>query len=308
MENIAFELRAKLPAAVQRNKASALLFSGGLDSAILARINSNIKAVTVSLNSEGEDVRHATSLARLLKIEHFHKKVSVDEAEEAIPEVIKILKTFDPAIPNDLTVYFGLKKAKELGIKNIMTGDGSDELFAGYDFMQKIGDLEVYTEKITRRIKFSSNKLGRFFKIKIVQPFLDKEFIDFSLGIGPEFKIKKQNGKVWGKWILRKTFQDFLPKEIIWQSKRPLEYGSGMNRLRDIITSRISDKEFKQKSRFYPIKFMNKEHLYYYQIYKDVIGPIPQAKKGQKQCPGCSAGMSRRAFHCPLCGWVEPIK
>ncbi|MBZ9577978.1 hypothetical protein KJA13_02985 [Patescibacteria group bacterium] len=308
MKDIVLKLRAKLTTAIQKNKTPALLFSGGLDSAILASFDSGVKAITVSLNSKGKDVKFATSLAGLLRIEHFQNKVSIDEAQEAVPEVIKILKTFDPAIPNDLTVYFGLKKAQELGINAVMTGDGSDELFAGYDFMQKIGDLEAYIKKITRRMKFGSNKIGQFFKIKIAQPFLDKELIDFSLRISPELKIKKENGKLLGKWILRKAFQDALPKDIVWQNKRPLEYGSGMNKLRDIITAKVSDREFKQKSRFYPIKFINKEHFYYYQIYKDVIGPIPQAKKGEKQCPGCSAGMSRGAFHCPVCGWVAPIK
>lgn len=304
MKDITFKLRAKLARAVQRSKTPALLFSGGLDSAILASLSSKVKAITVSLRSKGKDIKFATSLARLLKIEHFHREVNVDEALEVIPEVIKILKTFDPAIPNDLTVYFGLKKAKELGINEVMTGDGSDELFAGYSFMQKIDSLQAYIEKITRRMEFSSNKLGRFFKIKIVQPFLDKEFIDFSLGISPEFKIKKENSRLWGKWILRKAFQDFLPKEIIWQSKRPLEYGSGMHRVRDIITSRISDKEFKQKSRFYPIKFMNKEHFYYYKIFKDVVGEVPKPSKGEKQCPGCGAGMAPFAFHCKVCGYI----
>ncbi|MCG2677327.1 asparagine synthase-related protein, partial [bacterium] len=196
------KLKTKLFESVQRNKAKGLLFSGGLDSAVLAAISPGIKAITVSLinqattdsdvvarfighKNEGEDVQYAISAARLLNIEHFHRQVGIEEALEAVPQVIKILKTFDPAIPNDLVVYFGLKQARELGIDEIMTGDGADELFGGYAFMQKIDDLEGYIRKITPRMRFSSNKIGEFFKIRTVQPFLDKKFIYFSLKISP---------------------------------------------------------------------------------------------------------------------------
>ena len=151
-------------------------------------------------------------------------------------------------------------------------------------------------------MRFSSNKIGEFFKIKIMQPFLDRKFIDFSLKIKPELKIKKQKGRLWGKWILRKSFEDILPEKIIWQSKRPLEYGSGMSRLRDIISSRITDAEFKEN--LYSVKFMNKEHLYYYKIYIKEIGEVPKPKKGEKSCPGCGAGIAINAFHCKVCGNV----
>ncbi|GAH61519.1 unnamed protein product, partial [marine sediment metagenome] len=98
MKEIAFKLRAKLIESVQKNRASGLLFSGGLDSAILATLNPEVKAITVSLinqattnsdvvarftcarlcpqgykgiryKNEGKDVKFATSLVRLLKIE-----------------------------------------------------------------------------------------------------------------------------------------------------------------------------------------------------------------------------------------------
>lgn len=131
---------------------------------------------------------------------------------------------------------------------------------------------------------------------------MEKKVVDFVLDIPVEFKIKEGNGETWGKWILRKTIQDLLPPEFIWQSKRPLEYGSGMNRLREIISARITDEEFKEN--FYPVEFMNKEHLYYYKIYMKEIGHIPEPKRGQKSCPGCGAGMGISAFHCKVCGKV----
>jgi asparagine synthase (glutamine-hydrolysing) len=266
---------------------------------------SSTTAITVSLNSQGEDISYANTAARYLNMKHFHQNVDTNQALSAIPKTIKILKTFDPAIPNDLTVYFGLHRAKELGIKTIMTGDGSDELLAGYSFMQKITDLDKYIKMISQRMRFSSNILGDFFGIKIIQPFLDKKFIDFALSLDTDLKIRKEAGKIWGKWILRKAFQDMLPQDLIWQSKRPLEYGSGMNNLCKTISDKITVEEFNNNP--YQIKFINKEHLYYYKIYKEVIGAIPQAKQNEKECPGCKTGMERETHHCQICGYCRQI-
>jgi asparagine synthase (glutamine-hydrolysing) len=297
-------LKKKLIESIQRNRACGLLFSGGVDTAILASINPATKAITVTLNSYGEDYRYATSVARFLNIEHYQKRVEPNDAINSIPEVIKILRTFDLAIPNDVVVYFGLKLAREMGINDVMTGDGADELFAGYEFMKSIEDLDKYIKRIASSMSFSSNTFGDFWGIKIKQPYLDNEFIRFALDIPIELKIREENKKLWCKWILRKAFDSELPSEIVWQNKRPLEYGSGMRKLREIITSKISDEEFRKKSKIYPVKFVNKEHLYYYEIYRDVIGDIPKPKEDEKACPYCSGGMDIFSFHCKICGCV----
>lgn len=61
-----------------------------------------------------------------------------------------------------------------------------------------------------------------------------------------------------------------------------------------------SGKEFRKESD--SSRFINKEHLYYYKIYMDVIGEIPEPKKDQKECPFCEAGMDSEHFHCRVCG------
>ena len=81
-----------------------------------------------------------------------------------------------------------------------------------------------------------------------------------------------------------------------------------MRRIREIITKKVSDGEFGRKAELYPIKFMNKEHLYYYEIYKREVGEIPKPKNNQRACPGCGAGVKDKASHCQICGWAEPIR
>lgn len=304
MKKLIFKLRESLKEAVEKNKADVLLFSGGLDTSILAVLAPEITGINISLEEYSLDIEYARIVEKFLKMKVYYQKIKIEEAISTIPEIIKILKSFDPAIPNDIAVYFGIKFAKKLKFKNIMTGDGADELFAGYDYMKDIKDLDKYIEKISENLYFSSNKLGNFFKVEIKQPFINEKFKELSLKIPKELKIKKENGEIFGKWILRKAFETLLPKKVIWQSKRPLEYGSGMTELRRIITSKISDKEFERKKKKYPVKFLNKEHLYYYEIYRKVVGEIPPPQNNESPCPYCGAGVKNSSFHCSICGGV----
>jgi len=302
MEGTVRALRNILTRFLENRQPSGILLSGGVDSSVLAVFSPNSKAITVSLESWGGDLEYSRIVARTLGMEQVKVVVDIDQALAVVPEVIRILKTFDPAIPNDLAVYFGLQKAKELGLQDIITGDAGDELFAGYPYMLEIDDLETYIRRISEKMKFSSNIIGDHFGIKIVQPFINAEFVKFALSINVDLKIRKNKGTVWGKWILRKAFEDMLPSEIIWQDKRPLEYGSGMNRLRQVVSDKVSEEEFKDNTT--AIKFISKEHFYYYKIYKEVVGEIPKPKANEKECPGCCAGMKKDGFHCKVCGYV----
>lgn len=293
----------KLGEAVKRNGAGAILLSGGIDSSAIAYFF-NGKAFTACLESYGEDKRYAELLAEHLKMPIYLRNVSIREAIEAIPEVIGILKTFDPAIPNDLAAYFALKHAKEHGCKAVMTGDGGDELFAGYNYMFDL-DLNEYIPSTVNNLYFSSNRLGKALGIRIKQPFLDREFIEFALSIDPKEKVKEVEGKRWGKWILRKSFEGLLPSSIVWREKSPLEEGSGMSMLRKVLEQRISWEEFKEKEKEYGIKLRSREHMYYYEVYRRVVGEIPEPKGDEKACIYCGAGMPPNSEHCRVCGGIE---
>jgi asparagine synthase (glutamine-hydrolysing) len=303
MDKISSRLRELLIASMQKNPADGILLSGGLDSTIVASINPKLKAFTVSLENRGGDIGFSQRVVHLLRMEHFHQNIETERAVEAVPQVMRVLKSFDPALPNDLPVWFGLKKAKEMVIRAVMTGDGSDELFGGYSFMEDIEDLEGYIQRISRRMFFSSNRLGEYLGIRIVQPYLDRDVVDLALSLGREWKIRRENGTLFGKWILRKAFEGTLPQEIIWQEKRPLEIGSGMTELRKIISEKVSDKDFQENAD--GVRFYNKEHFYYYKIYKQLFSRIPEPENGEKACPGCGTGIQEDAYHCRLCGWVK---
>ncbi len=305
MEKQFLELRQKLTEAVGRNQAEGILVSGGIDSGILAYLSPGIKGVTVSLDGQGDDLRYVSIIRQPLDLDVTVLKVGKDEALSAIREVVKILKSFDPALPNDMAVYFGMKEAKRKGLESLMAGDGADELFGGYSYMQEIQDLDSYIQKMGRYMSFSSNRIGHHFGLEIKQPYLDQGLVEFALSLGKELKIKEEKGRTWGKWILRKAFEPFLPAEFIWQQKRPLEVGSGMDGLRGIIAETITDQEFEEKRRAYPVKFLCKEHVFFYETYCKEVGEIPRPGKGEYTCPGCGGGVPHGREHCKVCGWVK---
>lgn len=299
------QLRSKLKEAVKRCKADGILLSGGLDTSILAFVARPSTGFTVALkNSHASDLGYSEKISRLLGIQHKKIEFTTEEALTTLPEVIGILKTFDLALPNELSIYFALKLAKENNVSSVMTGDGADELFAGYSYMAELSpkDLERYIRRLSQNWHFSSGYIGRALDIEIKQPFLDEDFVRFALEIGPEFKVRDGVGK----YILRKSFEDLLPAEIVWRKKEPIECGSGSTKLHEIINNIVTDKEFQSAREEVDIKFINKEHFFYWRIYNQVVGEIPKARDNEISCPCCGAGMG--VYHCRTCGFSCPLK
>lgn len=303
IEDLKKLIRDLIYESVRKNISDSLLFSGGLDTSILALVLKDLGVefvpVCVSLEENGEDERYARYLSSFLKMEPVLVRISIDEAISEIPNVIRILKSFDPAIPNDLAVYFGMRKVSELKLKSVMTGDGSDEIFAGYDYMRNIDDLEEYTKRLIPNLNFNSGKIGSFFGIDVRTPFLDQKLLDLAIRIPKSLKIDGGHGK----WILREAFRSHLPETIILQKKRPLEVGSGMSLIRKYISERLRDEDYEKKKREYGINFYGKDHLVYYEIYREIFGDIKKDKEARNPCPNC--GSDRKSNHCKVCGYFE---
>ena len=313
IEDICSEIQILAEEAVRANASEGILLSGGLDTSILAVIASNfteLRAITVAFeNAPAPDVEYATLMANELGLEHTVHTLTEDELYSTIPEVVSILKSFDPMeIRNSVAIYAGLKAAKEMGMHTIMTGDGCDELFAGYSFLFGMDneELDMELKKLWDVMFFSSVPLSTALGMKANLPYLEHNFKDFAMKLDSKYKIRIENGNIQGKWILRKAFEKMLPQEITWRVKTPIEYGSGTTTLPDFFNKKISDIEFENKKRKYlaedKVTIRDKEHLFYYEAYRSLIG-VPHPVRGDgKICPQCNSNVPEKATYCRTCG------
>jgi len=312
VEGICFELRKLLEDAVRMSLCEGLLLSGGLDTSILALVASKFtaqRAFTVALNgAPAPDVEYASLVAKKLCIKHHIHYFCEDELYDALHATIKVMKSFDPMeIRNSAAIYIALKVAKEEGLNAIMTGDGSDELFAGYSFLFNLERERLKTElkKLWKVMSFSSVPLSKALGIEVKLPYLDPHIMDFASKLDPSYMIREERGEKWGKWILRKAFEGVLPDEIIWRIKTPIEHGSGTTILPTLFNEIISDEEFQEKRRKYietdKVVIRNKEQLIYYEVFRSIIG-VPHPIKGGRTCPYCNSDVEVGATYCRTCG------
>ena len=316
MKEHSFDFEAvaqELAESVKRNLSDGLLLSGGLDTAILAYLCARWAkpgCVTVALRgAPAPDVEYAELVANDLKLRHYIHYFGDNELDEGIRAVIRILKSFDPMeIRNSAAVYIGLKAGRDHGMSAIMTGDACDELFGGYSFLFGLTreQLDTALKRLWANMRFSSIYLAQALGIEARLPFLDPQFKSLAMDMDVELKVREEGGQVWGKWVLRRAFENIMPREIAWRHKAPVEVGSGTTILPSVFNSRISDFEFNEKKQRYLNKdeviIRSKEHLYYYEIYRSVIG-VPHANdENARTCPECGVNVEEGVSFCRTCG------
>ncbi len=300
---------------VEKNLADGILFSGGIDTSVIAfeaSKHKRITAITVGFeHGPAKDLDFARKMAGFLGIPHKVYIFSADEMVDAVNGVIAILKVFDPMeVRNSVPVYVGLKLAKKMGINSVMTGDALDELFLGYPWLFHLPEEELNRRlaKMWEEMLFSSIPLGKAVGVKVKTPFLDDEFMEFAKKIDIKLKLNVKDGVKYGKWLIRKAYENLIPNEIIWRSKAPLEIGTGTTVLPKFFDGQVEDEYFEAKKQLYMeedwVKLSTKEQLFYYEIFRKRHGKpseVYSVKKG-KQCPNCKAFLGRETTFCRICG------
>jgi asparagine synthase (glutamine-hydrolysing) len=315
VDKVAAELRALLEKSVKKNLTKDMLFSGGIDTSILATILSKyvrIRGFTCAFKQANAlDIKYAKLMAKQLNIEHYMNSFDEDQVFGVIPDVVKVLKSFDPMeVRNSITITIGLKFAKSYGATKLITGDGADELFAGYHmYYRHVGNkekLSTMLKKMWEIMAFSSVPLGKSLGIEVRAPFLDPEVKEFAMSMDPRYNVQEERGEVWGKWILRKAYEDVLPPEVRWRDKNPIEVGSGTTILPKFMAKKISDSEFAAKKKKIletdRVTIRDKEQLVYYEAYREVVGVPHPEDPDARTCPQCNSNVPENATVCKTCG------
>jgi asparagine synthase (glutamine-hydrolysing) len=305
------DLRAAVESAVERNRAEAILLSGGLDTSIVAAVASkqgSLRAYTIALDgAPSPDIEYAELMAKHLGLNHKLHIFSVQEFIENLSEVVKTLRVFDPMeIRNSAAVYIAMKEAKKDRISTFLTGDACDELFAGYSFLFNLSPPELKTslERLWDVMSFSAVPMAQSLGMVAKIPFLEPEVKKLASEMDPSFLVVEEKGQKWGKWIVRKAFEDILPSQITWRVKTPIEYGCGTTTLPQVFDKRISDDEFHEKQDHIRtvdnVTIRDKEHLVYYEIFHRVFGDRPET--AGRTCPHCHYDVRPDATFCRTCG------
>ena len=236
-------LKEKLETAVlkrlpENDVEVGVLFSGGIDSTLIAKIlkdnNIDFKCYTSHLTGrnieEALDYNYALEISKQLGLDLRVEEVNLEELESSIQEITDLLETSNYIkVSVALPLYFSLKKAREDNVKVILSGLGAEELFAGYRRHMRAEDvtkeclegLQILHDRDLYRDDLVSMKNN----IEIRLPFLDLDLIDFSFKIPSEYKINKETNQ--SKIILREVSEKFgLDKEFAWRKKKAAQYGS----------------------------------------------------------------------------------
>jgi asparagine synthase (glutamine-hydrolysing) len=282
---IAKELRRRLEVAIEKRAGGSrdvgAWLSGGLDSsalAALARRNSH-KFHTFTAGLPGaSDVENAQIVAEYIRSEHHVRIVHPEDLLTVLPEVIYHLESFDAWLVRSSILNYLVAGLASDYVPAVFSGEGGDELFAGYDYLKSLNPIKLPDELIDISSRLHNTALQRVDRCASAHGavahvvFLDPDVVDYALRIPAEYKLRHGVEK----WILRQAVADVLPASIVNRPKAKFWQGAGVeDLLAEHAEGRISDADF-ARERHLPNGWLlnTKEELLYYRVFREHFGVL----------------------------------
>ncbi len=293
------ELREAFERAVHRQLMSdvpyGVLLSGGLDSSLVAACAAKFARRRVEDDDTGEawwprlhsfaiglegspDLAAAQVAADALGTVHHGFTYSFAEGLDALPEVIRHIETYDVTTIRASTPMFLLaRRIKAMGVKMVLSGEGSDELFGGYLYFHKAPNAREFHEELVRKLDalhsydcLRANKSMMAWGVEPRVPFLDVEFMDVAMRMDAAHKMSgtaADGRKRIEKSVLREAFEGYLPQEILWRQKEQFSDGVGygwIDGLKAHAEANVTDAEFAVAEQRFPVNPPQTKEAYFY--------------------------------------------
>lgn len=293
------ELREAFERAVHRQLMTdvpyGVLLSGGLDSSLVAAVAARFARKRVEDDDTSEawwprlhsfaiglkgspDLAAAAVAAESLGTVHHGFEYTFEEGLDALPEVIRHIETYDvTTIRASTPMYLLARRIKAMGVKMVLSGEGSDEIFGGYLYFHKAPNAREFHEELVRKLDalynydcLRANKSMMAWGVEPRVPFLDVEFLDVAMKMDAQAKmIDKSGGGKKGieKAVLREAFEGYLPDSILWRQKEQFSDGVGygwIDGLKAHAEAHVSDRELAAADKRFPINPPQTKEAYYY--------------------------------------------
>ncbi|KAJ7285902.1 asparagine synthase-domain-containing protein [Mycena rebaudengoi] len=271
------------------------------------------------------DLLAARKAAHYLGTTHHEYTFTVQEGLDAIPEVIYHLETYDVTTVRASTpMYLLSRKIKAMGVKMVLSGEGSDEILGGYLYFHAAPDSKSFHQECVKRVKnlhtsdcLRANKSTMAWGLEARVPFLDKAFLEVAMNVDPQQKMfsKGADQEVdddgrprMEKYILRKAFdvsvdgKPYLPASILWRQKEQFSDGVGyswIDGIKDHAETTVSDEAFAKGSEQWADAPSTKEAYFIRQIFDEFFPSEAAAGTAVRWIPrgdwGCASDPSGRS-------------
>ena len=306
------ELREAFEAAVHRQLMTdvpyGVLLSGGLDSSLVAAVAARYARHRIEDGDRTEawwprlhsfaiglkgspDLAAAQVAAEALGTVHHGFEYTFEEGLDALPEVIRHIETYDVTTIRASTPMFLLaRRIKAMGVKMVLSGEGSDEIFGGYLYFHKAPNAREFHEELVRKLDalnnfdcLRANKSMMAWGVEPRVPFLDREFMDVAMRMDAKYKMvdrTRSDAQRMEKGVLRQAFEGYLPESILWRQKEQFSDGVGygwIDGLKAHAESQVSDRELAAADKRFPVNPPQTKEAYFYRSLFERFYPTPAA-------------------------------
>ena len=235
-----------------------IIFSGGVDSTLIAKISDDL-GVDTTLYTVGHetssDIKFARKTASDINLSLKIKTINAADIKRYTEFVLNAIEEFNiMKLGVGMPAYVASEMARSDGVKVVMSGQGADEIFAGYHryiqfYIDKGEKVQEDLIKDVRNLYHVNlqrdDAVTMANSVELRVPYLDSEFVDKALKVPMEYKLDNGEDNL-RKCILREIASDIgVPPEIVRRPKKAAQYGSGINKI--LVKKVLRDENYKNK-------------------------------------------------------------